>query len=63
MRLASRGGRNLTSTKFRLLGGQITIRGLAPAHFFISLHLCIPKTLGEGSRFVWESPRRGDEKK
>jgi hypothetical protein len=28
MRLASRGGRNLTSTKFRLLGGQITQGGL-----------------------------------
>ena len=36
MRLASRGGRSLTSTKLWLLGGQITIRGLAPAPFFIS---------------------------
>jgi len=40
MRLASRGGRSLTSTKFRLLGGQITTRGLAPAPFFISLLNC-----------------------
>ena len=36
-RLASRGGRNRTSTRFWFIGGSVRIRGLAPAPFFISL--------------------------
>jgi hypothetical protein len=51
MRLASRGGRSLTSTKFRLLGGQITIRGLAPAPFFI-FHNQIPETRSSSFRKI-----------
>src|SRR5271169_2322364 len=35
-RLASRGGRNRTSTRFRFFGGSVQKRGLAPAPFFIS---------------------------
>ena len=36
-RLASRGGRIRTSTRFRFIGGSVRLRGLAPAPFFISL--------------------------
>ncbi len=39
-RLASRGGRIRTSTRFRFIGGSVRIRGLAPAPFFIFL-LCL----------------------
>ncbi len=39
MTLASRGGRNSTSTEFRLLGGQITIGGLHRPPFLFRLSL------------------------
>src|SRR4029077_10753049 len=35
-RLASRGGRFRTSTRFRFFGGSVRLRGLAPAPFFIA---------------------------
>src|SRR2546428_833184 len=37
IRLASRGGRNRSSTRLPVLGRQLRKRGLAPAPFFISI--------------------------
>jgi hypothetical protein len=47
-RLASRGGRNPTSTGVPVLGGQFRRRGLAPAPFFIfSVVSCFPRVSGD----------------